>query len=301
MAIDMDMVNDVLRAYGRGEISELPEPITRKRPRFDITLIVPVWDFNWAGDDEAPRTGGGDGMITPGVSDRATDGQVNWINTLLTEVPEAIAAEYADTDLSKLSKKNASKLIDKLKLHVVRRPTEGQVTFLRSLAAERDVNGELVKLVEDTLTNPKTNTFELVSTTITALRKMPIPVKAAAAVPADDEFMTLAAELADMGGQHGARFAVDTEDGASNKLAFWVVKRRGTRIYLNQYIGGSGSVRVRMSRPAQLAVIKKIHAAGAYEAMIRFGHELGMCGRCGIELTDDESRAAGIGPVCINK
>lgn len=33
-------------------------------------------------------------------------------------------------------------------------------------------------------------------------------------------------------------------------------------------------------------------------AMVRFGHEIGRCGYCGRTLTDEESRAAGIGPVC---
>ena len=34
------------------------------------------------------------------------------------------------------------------------------------------------------------------------------------------------------------------------------------------------------------------------EAMARYGRELGVCGRCGLELTDDESRRLGIGPIC---
>lgn len=33
-------------------------------------------------------------------------------------------------------------------------------------------------------------------------------------------------------------------------------------------------------------------------ASIRYGHELGACGICGRTLTDEDSRAAGIGPVC---
>lgn len=36
-------------------------------------------------------------------------------------------------------------------------------------------------------------------------------------------------------------------------------------------------------------------------AAIRYGHELGVCGRCGRTLTDADSRAAGIGPVCATK
>jgi len=34
------------------------------------------------------------------------------------------------------------------------------------------------------------------------------------------------------------------------------------------------------------------------EAMERYGQELGICGRCGRTLTDEESRARGIGPIC---
>lgn len=33
-------------------------------------------------------------------------------------------------------------------------------------------------------------------------------------------------------------------------------------------------------------------------AMRRYGLELGRCGHCGLELTNEESRAYGIGPVC---
>lgn len=36
-------------------------------------------------------------------------------------------------------------------------------------------------------------------------------------------------------------------------------------------------------------------------AMIRYGMELGKCGVCGRTLTDEESRANGIGPICAEK
>jgi uncharacterized protein DUF6011 len=35
--------------------------------------------------------------------------------------------------------------------------------------------------------------------------------------------------------------------------------------------------------------------------MVRYGQELGECGHCGRTLTDEASRAAGIGPVCASK
>lgn len=36
-------------------------------------------------------------------------------------------------------------------------------------------------------------------------------------------------------------------------------------------------------------------------AMLTYGRELGKCGHCGRTLTDEESRARGIGPICAGK
>lgn len=51
---------------------------------------------------------------------------------------------------------------------------------------------------------------------------------------------------------------------------------------------------------AARAILAEI-AKAPMEAMVRYGHELGVCGRCGRTLTDEASRAAGIGPVCASK
>lgn len=42
-------------------------------------------------------------------------------------------------------------------------------------------------------------------------------------------------------------------------------------------------------------------AQDPHAAMVRYGLELGSCGRCGRLLTDPDSRAAGIGPICESK
>jgi hypothetical protein len=47
-------------------------------------------------------------------------------------------------------------------------------------------------------------------------------------------------------------------------------------------------------------VLAKIAEAPA-EASARYGHEIGECGICGRRLTDAESRARGIGPICANR
>lgn len=47
----------------------------------------------------------------------------------------------------------------------------------------------------------------------------------------------------------------------------------------------------------ELAVYRKI-AANPQEAMLAYGREIGRCGHCNRTLTDETSRARGIGPVC---
>lgn len=53
--------------------------------------------------------------------------------------------------------------------------------------------------------------------------------------------------------------------------------------------------------PQGLGLLRKILADGPKAASIRYGKELGVCGHCGRTLTDEASRAAGIGPVCASK
>lgn len=116
------------------------------------------------------------------------------------------------------------------------------------------------------------------------------------------EWRALAAELVEAGGPTGARFAVETEAGSDNDLAFWwIVKHEGpmgTRYFLRQVIGGQGPVRVRMSPEAMISIARKIKAAGPLEALLRFGRELGSCGHCGRDLTNQVSRDFGMGPHC---
>ena len=57
----------------------------------------------------------------------------------------------------------------------------------------------------------------------------------------------------------------------------------------------------RVSPPTADALLKRIAEDGVQEAMLRYGREIGSCGHCGRTLTNEESRAAGIGPVCRGK
>ncbi len=73
-------------------------------------------------------------------------------------------------------------------------------------------------------------------------------------------------------------------------------------VFVKLLLGSPGSLRQeRLAFPQQKAVLAKIDADGSKEAMLRFGRELGICGACNSPLTNPDSIAAGIGPVCSNK
>ena len=63
----------------------------------------------------------------------------------------------------------------------------------------------------------------------------------------------------------------------------------------------AGDDMIRTSRPQADALLGKIAADGNQAAMLRYGREIGACGHCGRTLTNEESREAGIGPVCRGK
>ena len=97
------------------------------------------------------------------------------------------------------------------------------------------------------------------------------------------------------------RYAVATEAGAINTLAFYKVDRPtegrwAGYVFVKHIVSDDEQ---RMSRPAGNAILAKIAAVGAAEASAAYGHEIGECGVCGRTLTNDESRARGIGPSCI--
>lgn len=98
------------------------------------------------------------------------------------------------------------------------------------------------------------------------------------------------------------RYAVATEDGAINELAFYKVdcptEGRWAGFTFVKHIVGSDELSVR--REAKLTVLNKI-AADIEGAAARYGHEIGRCGFCDRQLTNDVSRERGIGPECAKK
>ena len=96
------------------------------------------------------------------------------------------------------------------------------------------------------------------------------------------------------------RYAIPTEDGATNELAFYKVDRPtegrwAGYVFVKRLVGPEEQ---RLSQKQGAAILAKIGRFGAEEASKMYGKEIGHCGVCGRRLTNDESREAGIGPVC---
>ena len=95
------------------------------------------------------------------------------------------------------------------------------------------------------------------------------------------------------------RYAIAIDD----KLRFFRVNtptegRWAKMTFVNEVFGGGRRDPVR-NRQFRQTVLQAISADP--DALARYGQELGECGVCGRELTDERSRAIGIGPVCREK
>lgn len=92
-------------------------------------------------------------------------------------------------------------------------------------------------------------------------------------------------------------YAVPTEAGplAFYRVSTWKSGDRKVQVH------ASDSLHLVKGHRSTDAILAKVRLATPPVAGKRFADEIGACYRCGRTLTDDESRARGIGPVCINK
>lgn len=94
------------------------------------------------------------------------------------------------------------------------------------------------------------------------------------------------------------RYAVKIDD----KMRFFDVStpdqgRWAGYVFLNEQLGGEFyPIKDARRRHRILEIIGKDE-----DALARYGRELGICGLCGRELTTQESRDFGVGPICRNK
>jgi hypothetical protein len=99
------------------------------------------------------------------------------------------------------------------------------------------------------------------------------------------------------------RFALPSVTG-NNDLDFFTVSITSHRGVANgvrvcRVIGGHPDYGVGLEQAVE--VLKRLTDSDIRTAAYRYGQELGYCCRCGRHLTDEDSRAAGIGPDCASK
>lgn len=88
-----------------------------------------------------------------------------------------------------------------------------------------------------------------------------------------------------------------------NDLDFLIVQRAENDVRrVLRTLGGHGDITILLAEQVRQAErLAKLDRAELIEAAATYGRELGYCGRCGRELTDKDSRDAGLGPDCAKK
>lgn len=165
--------------------------------------------------------------------------------------------------------------------------TPRQLAYVTDLLADRDLTTETRPKFQDRITQLATEearatlTREAASALIEYLLTLPKVTRRPAVKPEEVP---------------AGRYAVEVND----TLAFIKVERPEE----GRWAGYTFVTRqlsddfVRVSRQQAAVLLEAVRAAGFEEAMTRYGRELGVCGECGRTLTNEESREAGIGPVC---
>lgn len=170
----------------------------------------------------------------------------------------------------------------------VTNPTDKQITFLRTLLAER-AGIEAAEIIRQTL-NERREARQLDRKTVSAAIEclLAIKVRTSHERPHDPTCPDVAEGY----------YAVRSRTG-SNDFDFFRVDRPtegrwAGRTFVKRVIGGRADTPVRGAEAHQALVA----IAADAEAMARYGIEIGQCGRCNRHLTDETSRSLGIGPEC---
>lgn len=101
-----------------------------------------------------------------------------------------------------------------------------------------------------------------------------------------------------VGGRHSAHYAL-VVDG---EVKFYLVERSDSGKWAGRTFAKvqAGPAYHRLEKGAQIGVLARI-AADPLAAARLYAGEVGQCSQCNSPLTDDESRARGMGPVCAGR
>jgi len=168
--------------------------------------------------------------------------------------------------------------------------SERQLAFLHKLREERVVSEDLEADIAFELEQPHGPTKRGVSALIDDLLEAPKKV----------QFRSGPTQKTSLPDVPAGYYAVEGRDG---RLRFLKVDRPDEGPWAGwtfvKVQAGDEFHRLRGDQPEK--ALQAILAYGTKEASIRYGKEIGACGVCGRTLTDETSRANGIGPVCAQK
>lgn len=221
--------------------------------------------------DEAPRprTSGNGSSNYNRPANPASDAQLGFIASLARDLGYELQTPR-DKDHASLIITGAKKALEKARrdgtaVQQERKATPGQVSYLTDLLATRVHTLDLGTVEELSFTEA--------SQAINALSRAP---RATAATSA-----------------HGIREGRYAYQPDGTQAMFLRVSRTG-RVYTQ---AGPSEHPYRGTDTDALRWI----AANQKDAAALYGQILGVCGRCSRELTDEDSRARGLGPVCASK
>lgn len=162
--------------------------------------------------------------------------------------------------------------------------TERQKAFIEKLLAERDTTGTAY---EGWAPEWYRATSPMASSVIDFL--LTLPVKGNVKVEQQQQLPDVPA----------GRYAVETEEG---HLAFYRVDRPTEGAWAGRtFVKVQASDELHPVRGGAAASVLRKIAVDPAAASLRYGREIGSCGVCGRTLTDEDSRARGIGPICAEK
>lgn len=197
--------------------------------------------------------------------------------------------------------------------------TDNQVAFITDLMERRDVSGltgktrERVFLIGQAIAGVTEGNYVTGERGEMVNRHLVKPLTKAGAskliellkgLPASAPIKATPAELLSADVVPAGCYALDTKDGALNETVFYRVDRPeegrwAGRVFVKRLEGGDREIRVPVGQVA--GILERIASVGAEEAFKAYGRLTRVCGVCGKSLTNDESRAYGIGPKCRQK
>ena len=212
----------------------------------------------------------------------ATPAQIDYLESLAEKVGHPVPDHV---DLTTWTTAQASEMIDTLKSKApagsAKMATERQVAYIQGLISEREMPAEFTDLTVGSVTTESV-TVEAASAMIRTLMVQP-----RRPVQAQDAYENVP----------DGNYAILNASGKGDVVFYRVWTRRDGNRGVDLQVSDDF---VPVNRAQVPGIMDRI-AQDPGRALARYGHEIGRCGICSRTLTNEESRARGVGPKCAAK